>query len=114
MVEEVKDGHGGSNRRKKPEPADQGGDETKKDKNAKTKTWSVVVKGLKIEDELETTNSDRNENESEIADSVRMFDLETPNQLEAERKEGQRKRRKHCDNKGVGKCRTSRQADRKG
>ena len=73
MVEEVKDGHGGSNRRKKPEPADQGGDETKKDKKAKTKTWSDVVKGLKAKDELETTNLDNSRNESETADSVQMF-----------------------------------------
>ena len=65
----------------------------KKGKKANTKTCSDVVKGLENEDELETTNSDRNGNKSETADSFGMFDSETLNQLEAERKEGQRKRR---------------------
>ena len=44
----------GSNRIKKLKPSDQGGDEAKKGKKAKT--WSDVVKGLKIEDELETAS----------------------------------------------------------
>ena len=35
-----------------------------------TKTWSDEVKGLKIEDELRTVNSDKNGNESEIANLV--------------------------------------------
>ena len=39
-------------------------------KKAKTQTWSDVVKGLKTEDELETTNSDKTWNESEEADTV--------------------------------------------
>ena len=81
---------------------------------AKTETWSDVVKGLKTKDELETTNLDESENRSEEADSVQMFDLETPNQLKAKWKKGQHKRRQHCDNKGAGKGHTSRQVDRKG
>ena len=50
------------------------GGRVKKDKadrkKAKTRTWFDVVKGLKTEDELETTNSDKSRNESEEADSV--------------------------------------------
>ena len=61
----------------------------------------------KIEDELETTNSDKSGDESETADS------ETPNQLKAKRKEGQQKRPQHHDSKGAGKGRRSRQADQK-
>ena len=58
------------------------------------------MKGLKIEDELETANSDKSRgNGSETADSVRMFDSETPNQLDAKQKKGQRKRRQQRDNK---------------
>ena len=45
-----------------------------------------MVKGLKIEDELETSNSDKSGNESETVDSVRFFDSETLNQLKAKRK----------------------------
>ena len=37
---------------------------------AKSWTWSDVVKGLKIEDELETTNSNKSRNEPETAESV--------------------------------------------
>ena len=48
-----------------------------------TKTWSDEVKGLKIEDELRTVNSDKNGNESEIANSVEQFNSEEPNQLKA-------------------------------
>ena len=68
------------------------------------------MKGLKIEDELETANSSKSEDKLETADSVRMFDSETPNQLKAKRKEG----RHHWDKKGAGKGLTSRQADGKG
>ena len=53
-------------------------------KKAKTKTCSDVVKGLKIEDELETTNSDKSRNELEIADLVEQFDSEKPNHVKAE------------------------------
>ena len=51
---------------------EQGGDRVRK-----TKTH------LKIEDELETTNADRNGNDSETTNSVRTFDSEMPNQLKA-------------------------------
>ena len=73
-AEEVESVHGGSSRREEPKSADQGGDESKKGKNAKTKICSDVMKGHKIEDELETANSDKSGGESEIADSIRMFD----------------------------------------
>ena len=42
-----------------------------------------MVKGLKIDDELETGNLDKSGDELETIDLVRMFDLETPNQLKA-------------------------------
>ena len=54
----------------------------------KTRMWSDVVKGLKIEDELETTNSDKSGNESEAVDSVEQFDSEEPNHLKANRMKG--------------------------
>ena len=73
-----------------------------------------MVKGLKIDDELETGNLDKSGDELETIDLVRMFDLETPNQLKAKWKKGQQKRRQHRDNKGARKGRTSRQADQKG
>ena len=64
-------------------------------------------KGLKIEHELETTNSDKSRDGLETNDSVRMFDSEMPNQLKANWKEGQHKRGQHHDNKGAGKrCRS--------
>ena len=57
-AEEAKDKYGRSNQRNEPKPktAEQGGDRFRE---AKTKTWSDMVKGLKIDDELETTNSDK-------------------------------------------------------
>ena len=56
MVEEAEDGYGGSNQRNKLEPktTEQGGGKAKKGREAKTKTWTDVVKGLKKEGELET------------------------------------------------------------
>ena len=113
-AEEAESGHGGSNRRENPKSAEQGGDEAKKDEEAKTKSWSDVVKGLKTEDELETTNSDEGRNDSRTADLVQTFDSEMPNRLKAKQKKGQRKRRQYLDNKGAEKGRTSRQANRKG
>ena len=71
---------GGSNRKREPKPSKHGGDEGNKREKAK------------IKDELETPYSDESGNRSEAADSVRMFDSETPNQLKAMRREGQRKR----------------------
>ena len=46
----------GSSQKKEPKSAKYGGDEANKGEKAKTETWSDVVKGLKTEDELETTN----------------------------------------------------------
>ena len=48
--------------------------------------WSDVAKGLKIEDELETLNSDESKNESVVTDSIEMFDLNMPNQRRAKRR----------------------------
>ena len=53
-TEEAESGHGGNNRRKELSSAEQGGDEAKKGEKAKNN----VVKGLKTEEELETTNLD--------------------------------------------------------
>ena len=68
----------------------------KKDKadwklKAKTHISSDVVKGLKIENELETTNLDNSGNESKTTDSGEMFDLEELDQLKATQTRRQRK-----------------------
>ena len=47
MTEEAEEGYKGSNQREEAEPAKQGGDKVMK---AKSKTWSDVAKGLKIDD----------------------------------------------------------------
>ena len=78
------------------EPIEQGGDEAKKGEKAKTKTWSNVVKVLKTEDEMGTTNLGESGKESKTTYLVRMFDSETLNQLKA-----RRKRRQYYDNKGA-------------
>ena len=67
-----------------------------------TKTWSDEVKGLKIEDELRTVNSDQNGNESETADSVEQFNSDEPNRLKDTRTKGQWKRHQHRDSKVAG------------
>ena len=72
-------------------------------KKVKTNTWTNVEKGLKIDDKLETPNSDKNGDESETTNSVQIFNLEMLNQLKAKRKEGHEKRRQHHEIKGVGK-----------
>ena len=61
-VKEAKNSYRGINQSEELESAEEGGDETKKGEKFKTKTWSDVVKGLKTEDELETTNSDESGN----------------------------------------------------
>ena len=92
---------------------------------AKTWTWFDVVKGLKIEDELEIANSEKSGNESEVADSVEMFDSEELNQLKAKPIRGQRKVTPTCRSQWVEKRRSnssegvemglmSRQADQEG
>ena len=43
------------------------------------------MKGLKTEDKLETTKSDKSWNELETTNSVQQFDLEEPDLLEAKR-----------------------------
>ena len=73
-----------------------------------------MVKGLKIDDELETGNLDKSGDELETIDLVRMFDLEMLNQLKAKRRKGQRKRCQYRDNKGADKGLMNRQANRKG
>ena len=113
-MEKSESGHESINRRKEPKSVEHGGDEANKGEKAKTKTWSEVVKGLWIEDELKTTNSNESGNKSETTDSVRMFDSETPNQLKAMQRKGQYKRHQYHNSKGAKKGRMSRQADRKG
>ena len=83
----------GSSRRKKPTSTEYRADEAIKGEKAK------------IEDKLETTNSDNSGDKSETSDSVQMFDSETPNELT---------RRQHRENKGLGKGGTSREANQKG
>ena len=60
MTKEAENGSGGSNQRNdpKPEKTKQGGGKAKNGKEAMTKTWSYVVKGLKADDESETTYLD--------------------------------------------------------
>ena len=87
-----KSGHEGNSQRKEPKSDEHGADEARKREKAKTKTWSDVVKGLNSEDELEIANSDKSRNGSETADSVRMFDSETANQLKTMRRKGWQKR----------------------
>ena len=70
-----------------------------------------MVKGLKIEDKLETANSDKSGNESEKVDSVEQLDSDEPYYLKAKRTKGKQKRRQHRDSKVAGKGRTSSQAD---
>ena len=64
-AEEFERGHKGSSQKKEPKPAKYGGDET--------------IKGEKTKDEFETANSEESENRSEEAESVQMFDSDTPN-----------------------------------
>ena len=73
-----------------------------------------MVKGLKIEDELETATSNKIEYESDTTDSIEQLDSEEPNYLKAKRTKGQQKRRQHLDSKVVRKSCTSSQDDRKG
>ena len=72
-----------------------------------------MVKGLK-ENELETANSNKSWNRSEIAYSVEQFDSNESNHMEAKRIKRQPKKRQHGDNKGADEGLKSRQADRKG
>ena len=51
----------------------------------KTRTLFDVVKGLKIENELETTNSDKSGNGSGTTDLVEQFDSDELNHLKAQR-----------------------------
>ena len=90
-------GHKGSSQKKEPKPANHGGDEANK--------------GGKIEDKLETANSDDSENRSEKAELVRMFDSNTLNQPRAKPKRRQQEKRQHRNNKRAEKGRVSRQAD---
>ena len=64
-------GQKASSRRREPKPTKQWGDD--------------AIKGEKPEDELEIVNSDESKNCSEVAESVRMFDSDTVNQLRPKR-----------------------------
>ena len=66
-----------------------------------------AMKGEKNQDKLETANSDESENQSEVAESVHMFDSDTLNQQRPKRKKRQKKKRQHRDNKGAEKGRVS-------
>ena len=83
-AEEAETGRRGSHRngKPKPEPTKKGGGKAGK---TETRTWADVMKGLEVENELETANSDKSSNESEAADS------EDQNQLEAKQTRRQRK-----------------------
>ena len=87
-----------------------------------TKTWSDVVKGLKKDDELETTISGKSGNESEIVDSNKWVDSDEPNFMKAKQTrrypKSTPKRRsrwvegcQYRDNKEVEKGLTSKQPD---
>mgnify|MGYP000364908137 CR=1 FL=1 len=99
-AEESESEHKGSSRKKEPKPTKHGEDDT--------------IKGEKTKDKLVTANSDERENRSEEAESVRMFDSDTLNQLRPKRKRRQQKKRQHRNSKGAVKGRVSRQADWKG
>ena len=58
------------------------------------------VRGLKIEDELEITNSDKSGNGSEIANSVEQFDSNESNHMEVKRTRRQPNKRQQADRKG--------------
>ena len=81
-IEEAETGRRGShwNGEPKPKPTEKGRGNAGK---TKTRIWSDVVKILKIEDKLETPNSDMSWNELEAADSEEEFDSEELNQLKA-------------------------------
>ena len=113
-AEEAEKENRGRNRKEEPKTAEQRGNTTKKGVKAKTKTWFDVVKGLKIEDELETTNSDVSGIGSEVTDSIEMFDSDITNRLRAKRRKGHQKRRQHCYSKRAEKGHISKQADQKG
>ena len=57
------------NRKHELEPTKKGEGKAKK---IETQTWADVVKGLKIKDKLETTNSDKSGNKSETADPIEI------------------------------------------
>ena len=79
-VEEVEEGSKGCSCKKEARTAKSGGDK------AEIETWSDVVKGLKIEEKLETANSDKSGIESKEFDSIEMFDLDMPNRLMAKQR----------------------------
>ena len=62
-----------------------GGGKAKKGRKVMARIWSDLVKGLKKEDKLETTNSDKSGNGSEKSDLVEPFDSQEPNQLKVKR-----------------------------
>ena len=78
-TEEAETGCRGSHRNRvnESEPTKQGGGGAKKGRKTKTRTWANFMKGLRIEDRLETTNSNKTWNESKAADSEEEFDLKS-------------------------------------
>ena len=106
-AEEAEEENTSHNRKKETIKAGKGGDTTKKGGKAEKKTWSDVVKGVEIEDELETTNSGENKSELE------MFDSDITNRLRAKQRKGQQKWHQHQNNKEDEKGHISRQADQR-
>ena len=50
---------------------------------ARTKMWSNIGKGLKIEAEFEITNLDERRIELEVLNSIGLFDFDTPDRMKA-------------------------------
>ena len=86
-MEKSGSGQKGCSRRREPKPTTHRGND--------------AIKGEKTEDELETANSDESENRSEVAESVRMFDSDMPDQPRATRKRRQQEKCQHHNIKGA-------------
>ena len=66
-------------------------EQPKEEPKPTTHRGNDAIEGEKTEDELETANSDKSENRSEEAESVRMLDSDTLNQPGPSRREGSRR-----------------------
>ena len=77
-AEKAETGRRGSHRNGKPKPEPTKNGEGRAGKT-ETGTWADVVKGLGIKDKSEGVDSIESRNESDVPDSIEMFDLEEPN-----------------------------------
>ena len=86
-------GQKGSSRRREPKPTMHWGDD--------------AIEGEKTEDELKTASSDKSENRSEEAESVRRFDSDVLTQARPKRKRRQQEKRQHRNSRRAdkGRCR---------